>query len=101
MVHPPSDPALLPGDPDDEGLEAGVGDAPERRVALIDRSLHGVRLDKALVAMAGEFSRNHLQTLIEGGHVWVDDRPATQASRKVSAGQQLVVELVPTPESRA
>lgn len=101
MVHPPSDPALLPGDPDDEGLEAGVGDAPERRVALIDRSLHGVRLDKALVAMAGEFSRNHLQTLIEGGHVWLDDRPATQASRKVSAGQQLVVELVPTPESRA
>ena len=109
MVHPPSDlslpPESVPGidstEPGDEALEAGVADAPERRVALIDRSLHGVRLDKALVAMAGEFSRNHLQTLIEGGHVWVDDRPMTQASRKVSAGQQLVVELVPTPESRA
>jgi len=105
MVHPPQDPPLAelgdPGDAGDEALEAGVADAPERRSAIIDRSLHGVRLDKALVTMAGEFSRNHLQTLIEGGHVWVDDRPATQASRKVSAGQQVRVELVPTPESLA
>jgi len=101
MVHPP-------GDLDDDGpealeagLEAGVSDLPERRVAVIDRSLHGMRLDKALVAMAGEFSRNHLQTLIEGGHVWVDDRSISRASHKVLAGQQVVVELVPTPESLA
>ena len=40
------------------------------------------RLDKALVALAPEFSRNHLQSLIERGHVRVDGMPARSASRK-------------------
>jgi 23S rRNA pseudouridine1911/1915/1917 synthase len=81
-------------EPDDE-------DAPERRTAVMSRDFHGVRLDKALVAMADEFSRNHLQSLIEQGHVWVDGVVANSASRKVLAGQQIEVDLVPTPESRA
>jgi 23S rRNA pseudouridine1911/1915/1917 synthase len=63
--------------------------------------LHGARLDKALVAVAGEFSRSHLQTLIHGGHVRVDDHVITVASRKVLAGQRIDVELVPTPQSQA
>ncbi len=96
MVHPPPqmEPMTLLTEPDDD-------DAPERRTAVVSRELHGARLDKALVTMADEFSRNHLQSLIEQGHVWVDGVAASSASRKVLAGQQIEVDLVPTPESRA
>jgi 23S rRNA pseudouridine1911/1915/1917 synthase len=81
-------------------------DAPEsadaeRRDTVVPQALHGARLDKALVAFVPEFSRSHLQTLIEGGHVEVEGRPMRTASRKVLAGQRLVVELVPTPQSQA
>lgn len=82
-------------------VEAPWADETERREATVTGTLHGARLDKALVAMAGEFSRSHLQTLVEGGHVRVDGRVATTASRKVLAGQSIVVELVPTPQSQA
>jgi 23S rRNA pseudouridine1911/1915/1917 synthase len=74
---------------------------PERREAIVADALHGARLDKAVVAIAPEFSRSHLQTLIEGGHVWVDGRALTTASRRVQAGQRIGVELMPTPQSQA
>ena len=73
----------------------------ERRHSIVPAALHGQRLDKAVVAFVPEFSRNHLQGLIEGGHVRVDGRAVDTASRKVSAGQALEIELVPTAESRA
>src|SRR5947207_9712143 len=77
------------------------GDEPETREAAVPEALHGARLDKAVVAMAGEFSRSHLQTLIEGGHVQIDRRAVTTASRRVTAGQRIRVELVPTAQSQA
>jgi 23S rRNA pseudouridine1911/1915/1917 synthase len=86
---------------DAELADTPWNDEPEKREALVPEALHGARLDKAVVAMAGEFSRSHLQTLIEGGHVWVEGRALTTASRKVTAGQRIVVELVPTPQSQA
>ena len=86
---------------DEEAAAAPWSVAPERREASVPAHLHGQRLDKAVVAMAGEFSRNHLQGLIEQGHVSVDGRIADSAARKVLAGQQVVVDLVPTEESRA
>ncbi len=101
-VGPQADPAAdadFAGDA--ELADAPGSDEPEKREAEVPRALHGARLDKAVVAMAGEFSRSHLQTLIEAGHVWVEGRAVTTASRKVQAGQRIVVELVPTPESRA
>jgi 23S rRNA pseudouridine1911/1915/1917 synthase len=64
-------------------------------------ALHGARLDKALVALAPEFSRSHLQHLAQRGHVQLDGVPATTVSRRVRAGQRLTLELVPTDESRA
>ncbi len=73
----------------------------EIRESPVDVSLHGQRLDKILVTLAPEFSRSHLQTLVEGGHVQVDGQPSTVASRKLRAGQRLRLELVPTAESRA
>ena len=84
----------------DEEVDEDAGSA-ELREAEIDAALHGQRLDKALVAIAPEFSRSYLQTLIAGSHVWLDGRPAATASRRVQAGQRLRVELVPTSESQA
>ena len=86
---------------DDAELEAPWNAQPERREAPVPAELHGQRLDKVVVAMAGEFSRNHLQGLIEAGHVTVNGSVAGSPSRKVLAGQTIAVDLVPTAESRA
>lgn len=78
-------------------------DAPanEIRHSRVPASMHGQRLDRMLVALASEFSRNHLQHLVEAGHVRVDGQPVIVSSRRVKAGQQVQLELVPTEESRA
>jgi 23S rRNA pseudouridine1911/1915/1917 synthase len=73
----------------------------ERRIRIVDAAGHGERLDKLLVAMAGEFSRSHLQSLIARGHVCVDGAVQAAASRRIRAGQRVEVELVPTAESLA
>jgi 23S rRNA pseudouridine1911/1915/1917 synthase len=73
----------------------------ELREVSVDAALHGQRLDKALVALAPEFSRNYLQSLVERGHVRLDGKTAEVAARKLRAGQHLQLELVPTEESRA
>jgi 23S rRNA pseudouridine1911/1915/1917 synthase len=85
----------------DDAELAPWNEAPERREARVDAALHGARIDKAVVTLAPEFSRTHLQGLIAAGHVQLDDRVVTSASRKVAAGQWLAVELMPTAESRA
>ncbi len=51
--------------------------------------------------MAPEFSRSHLQHLIEQGHLLLDGVAADSSSRKVRFGQRLRLTLVPTEESRA
>jgi 23S rRNA pseudouridine1911/1915/1917 synthase len=73
----------------------------ERRRFVVDAVLHGQRLDKALVAHAGEFSRSHLQSLIERALVRVEGATARAASQRLRAGQTVEVELQPTDESRA
>ncbi len=83
----------------DEPLDDG-GES-ERRAADAPAEWHGQRLDKVLVAMAGEFSRSHLQGLIEQGRVRVGGALARSASQRVQAGQRIEVELVGTEESRA
>jgi 23S rRNA pseudouridine1911/1915/1917 synthase len=90
--------------PPAEDDEPGVTDAepaPEVREAVVSTGQHGQRLDKLLVAIAPEFSRSHLQQLLEQGHAWLDGQPATTASRRVRGGQAVRLELVPTDESRA
>jgi len=84
--------------PEDEAApDAGI----ETRSGRVAAAQHGARLDKALVALAPEFSRSHLQHLIDLGHVRLDGQGAATASRKLRAGQRLEVDLVPTDESRA
>jgi 23S rRNA pseudouridine1911/1915/1917 synthase len=93
-VAPPANPGAAPDAEVDD-------DAVEVRERPVDAALHGLRLDKALVALAPEFSRSHLQGLIERGHVTLDGQQQGSASRAVRAGQQLRIALVPTAESRA
>ncbi|MBL8362074.1 MAG: RluA family pseudouridine synthase [Rubrivivax sp.] len=75
--------------------------ASEWRTAVVDAAGHTRRLDLRLVAMAPEFSRSHLQSLVERGHVRVDGVVASKPALRVRAGQAVAVELVPTDESRA
>ena len=84
-----------------EALDAPWNAEIERRETTVIAALHGQRLDKIVVTMAQEFSRNHLQGLIEAGHVRVDGAASTNPSRKLRAGQLVDVELVPTEESLA
>ncbi len=74
---------------------------PETRTLKLTASLHAERLDKVLVTLAPEFSRSHLQQLIEGGHVRLAGQPATVSSRRVKSGQLVELVLVPTEESLA
>ena len=101
-VQPPASSAPEPPVSEADELGDGAPDVPvERREAVVSQALHGQRLDKAVVTMAPEFSRSHLQGLIEAGHVGVDGVVMRTASRKVRSGQMLSVDLVPTAESRA
>lgn len=82
-------------------IEQAADEPAEQRIGVVGRDSHGLRLDKLLVQLAPEFSRTHLQSLIERGHVQVDGMIATTPSRKVLSGQKVLLELVPTLESRA
>jgi 23S rRNA pseudouridine1911/1915/1917 synthase len=83
----------------DEGGEAAIDS--EWRKEEISTAQHGFRLDRALVDVAPEFSRNYLQQLIEEGLVAVNGTPTLKASQRVKAGDQVAIELRPTPQSQA
>ncbi len=80
-------------------------EAPEAHVELrqwtVEAALHGERLDKVVARHADEFSRSHLQGLIEKGHVQLAGTVCAQSSRRVKAGQVVSVELVPTAQALA
>ena len=101
VAPPAARSAEAPADVDEDAHVALLEDAPELRRAQLGAALHGLRLDRALVSLAPEFSRTHLQGLIAAGHVRLDGTTAALAARKVRAGQWLEVELVATEESRA
>jgi 23S rRNA pseudouridine1911/1915/1917 synthase len=94
-----------PSTGDEVGLDAaadlGPESATEWRHAVVSIPQHGERLDKLLVALAPEFSRSHLQQLLEKGHVKLAGLVATTSSRRVKVGQAVDLELVPTEESQA
>jgi 23S rRNA pseudouridine1911/1915/1917 synthase len=80
-----------------DGLDA----AAEQRCFDVNAAQHGERLDKLLVAHAREFSRSHLQSLIERGLVTVGGAVVRTASRRLKVGQSVVVLLQPTDECLA
>ena len=73
----------------------------ELRYVSVPVQNHGNRLDKVLATLVPEFSRSYLQQLIEAGGVRVKDRKNLKTSAKVNAGDELSVELRPTPQSQA
>ncbi|MBL8388881.1 MAG: RluA family pseudouridine synthase [Hydrogenophaga sp.] len=73
----------------------------DRREARVLPGQHGQRLDKVLAALAPEFSRSHVQHLIEGGRACVQGQPVQAPARRVRAGEAIALDLVPTEESRA
>ncbi len=81
--------------------EPGPASEAEQRCFAVLLAEHGERLDKLLVAHAEEFSRSHLQGLVERGCVKVDGLVASSSSRRVRAGQAIELTLEPTEESRA
>lgn len=104
-MNPPdaSDPLATDRPADDADADAGEAAAaePELRRLVVDAAGHGQRLDKLLALAAAEFSRNHLQGLVEAGHVRVDGHVCTHNARRLRAGQAVDVTLVPTAESQA
>ena len=91
-------PALLQAD---DAAEPDAETAVDTRTAVVNAEQHGQRVDKTLVDLAPEFSRSHLQQLIDKGHLRVDGVVTTTASKRVRLGQALHRELVPTEESLA
>lgn len=85
---------VLAGQADDE-------DEPpiDCRISTVNQAHHGLRLDKYLAQWLAEYSRSYLQTLIESGHVRVDDEVQATSSRRLSVFQQVCVELFPTEQS--
>ena len=83
----------------DDAAEAGP--EAELRPFVIGVAHHGDRLDRALAALAPEFSRSYLQQLIESGAVTLHGVASTRSSQKVKAGDEGTLELRPTPQSQA
>ncbi len=86
-------------DSTDETSDAGPD--TELREGLIADVFHGTRVDRALAAIAPEFSRNHLQQIIESGDVRINGIPVVRPAAKVRAGDKVSLELRPTPQSQA
>lgn len=94
--------ATAPENISDEAQEEGETAAEmELRRVTVPAGSHGSRLDRALAVIVPEFSRTYLQQLIEAGVVKLGGVLVTKASTKVKAGDELLVELRPTPQSQA
>jgi 23S rRNA pseudouridine1911/1915/1917 synthase len=83
--------------------EDGEEPGPESDIRLLQvgADQHGERLDKALAVGVAEFSRSYLQQLLETGLVTLNGRVCTKVSQKVKAGDNISLELRPTPQSQA
>ena len=93
---------MRPDDALDEGeSEADGGADVEIRCVDVPVEWHGSRLDRTLASLVPEFSRSYLQQLIEAGMVQLNGAVVIKPSTKTRAGDALVIELRPTPQSQA
>ena len=83
----------------DEGPEEGADH--ELRACSVPQSGHGQRLDRVLAELIPEFSRSYLQQQIEAERVSLNGSVVIKPSLKLRAGDQLLVELRPTPQTQA
>jgi len=86
----------------DDALDEGDSGA-EVEVRRVDVPVewHGSRLDRALASLVPEFSRSYLQQLIEAGVVQLNGAVVIKTAAKIKAGDELIIELRPTPQSQA
>jgi 23S rRNA pseudouridine1911/1915/1917 synthase len=73
----------------------------EVRELAIPTELHRQRLDRALVSLLPEFSRNHLKHMIEDGCVRLGEQVVTTVAHLVKAFDACQVRLQPTDMSQA
>ena len=92
---PPAPPTLAELESDELAVEVEVRDL------AIPTDLHRQRLDRALVTLLPEFSRNHLKHMIEEGCVSVGDQVVTKVAHLVKAFDSCQVRLQPTDMSQA
>ncbi len=86
---------------DDGSDDASIGLDFELRQVSVPLESHGARIDRALARSVPEFSRSYLQQLIEAGSVRLNGLTLVRSSARVKAGDELSIELRPTPQSRA
>jgi 23S rRNA pseudouridine1911/1915/1917 synthase len=86
----------------DDALDEGDS-AAEVEIRRVDVPVewHGCRLDRALASLVPEFSRSYLQQLIEASVVQLNGVVVVKPSTKTKVGDELIVELRPTPQSQA
>ncbi len=95
--------AIISGEFDSEDTEdqADTGPDLELRHLVFGEVQHGQRLDRALVGLVPEFSRNYLQQLIDLEGVTLNEAVARKPSMRVKAGDLGSIDLRPTPQSQA
>ena len=88
--------------PPDDPVDDGDGTAElEIRCVTVPVESHGSRMDRTLAVLVPEFSRSYLQQLIEAGVVQLNGSVVLKTSAKTRAGDDLLIELRPTPQSQA
>ena len=78
-----------------------LGTEVEVRELTMPTELHRQRLDRALVRLLPEFSRNHLKHMIEEGCVTLGSHVVTKVAHLVKAFELCSVRLQPTDMSQA
>jgi 23S rRNA pseudouridine1911/1915/1917 synthase len=82
----------------DKMIEDDDASAPAAVVVVADADAVGQRLDQWLASQLGpDMSRNRVQMLIRQGAVSIEDKPISEAKRKMAAGESVSV-LMPEPE---
>lgn len=76
-----------------------MNDETETYHAIIGDAEDGLRLDKAVAVLLPDFSRTRLQGLIGDGECMIDGVTCSTPSRKVKAGEQIVIALPPLEDA--
>ena len=77
-------------------MDAQIG--RETLTFTIEEKDQGRRLDAVLADLLEEFSRSHVQKLIDGGQVQVEGVPETVKKRKLKSGEVVAVTIDPPAE---
>ena len=73
---------------------------PTQKSIRIAGQQAGERLDRALAAHVGEFSRTRLKALIQAGSVAVDGRTIRDPGHRINSGARVLVDVPPPVEAK-